>query len=346
MNSVVEQRVNLSIDRTPELIAAEINSIKNQTKKMVLYNSIEIGRRLTEAKAMVAHGEWGEWLEKSVDYSKSTANNLMRIFEEYGADQITLLESNSKFQALGNLSYTQAVALLGVPEEEREQFVVEHDLDRLSTRELQKVIKEREEALKIANEKAEEARKLLDEKEKIEAEHRTTERVLRETQNDVKALQEALKNEREKSKLEIEKLQSSMAEQQRKLEEAQDSGDDEEVTRLQASLKELEKELDRSNEKILELERQIKEKPIEVNAETIVEKIPEEIEKELQELREKVNQKAGNSEPVVKFSIYFSELVSKFKDLLGALEEIQEPESKEKYKNAVLGLVNKMAERL
>ena len=353
MNSMVESNVNLSIGRSPELIAAEINNIKNQTKKMVIYNSIEIGRRLVEAKAMVAHGEWGDWLGKSVDYSKSTANNLMRIFEEYGADQITLLENNSNIQALGNLSYTQAVALLGVPEEEREKFVVEHDLDRMSTRELQQAIKEREqaikakeEALKIANEKADEAKKLLDEKEKVEAEHRTTEKVLRETQEDVKALQKALQNEREKSKLEMSRLQLAMEDQKRQLAEAQDSGDDDEVARLQESLKEIENALDDSNRKVVDLERQLKEKPIEVNAETIVERIPEEVEKELQELRQKVNQMPGNSEPVVKFSIYFSELVNKFKDLLGSLEAIEDTEAREKYKNAVLGLINKMSERL
>ena len=82
------------VNRTPEIIAAEINGIKEQTKKMVLYNSIEIGRKLTEAKLLMDHGEWGKWLENAVDYSKSTANNLMKIFQEYGAEQITLLDNN------------------------------------------------------------------------------------------------------------------------------------------------------------------------------------------------------------------------------------------------------------
>ena len=52
----------LMVNRTPEIIAAEINGIKEQTRKMVLYNSIEIGRKLTEAKLLVEHGEWGHWL--------------------------------------------------------------------------------------------------------------------------------------------------------------------------------------------------------------------------------------------------------------------------------------------
>jgi len=71
---------------------------------------------------MVEHGQWGNWLKDSVDYSQSTANNLMRIFEEYGSNQIALFGNNANSQALGNLSYTQAVALLGIPAEDREQM--------------------------------------------------------------------------------------------------------------------------------------------------------------------------------------------------------------------------------
>jgi len=62
--------------RTPQIIAAEINGIKDQTRKVALLASIEIGRRLVEAKAMIEHGRWGNWLKETVNYSQSTANNL------------------------------------------------------------------------------------------------------------------------------------------------------------------------------------------------------------------------------------------------------------------------------
>ena len=116
--------------RSPDIIAAEIGVIKGQTRDAILRSSVEIGRRLVEAKALLPHGEWGNWLLESVDYSQSTANNLMRIYEEYG---------NS--QALGNLSYTKALALLGVPADEREQFATEHDAEHVSARELQAIVK-------------------------------------------------------------------------------------------------------------------------------------------------------------------------------------------------------------
>lgn len=138
-------------ERTPQIIAAEINSIKDQTGRMLLYSSVEIGRRLTEAKSMVNHGEWGKWLENSVSYSQSTANKLMRLFEEYGA-KLAAGQDSSNSESIPNLSYTQAIILWGIPEEERETFVAEHDVASMSTRELKQAVKERDQAL---NEKEE-----------------------------------------------------------------------------------------------------------------------------------------------------------------------------------------------
>ena len=153
----------LSVKRTPGLIAAEINDIKIKTKKMVLYNSIEIGRKLVEAKEILPHGEWGNWLEKEVEYSKSTANNLMKIFKEYGAQQTTLLEDNTKIQAFGSLSYSQAVLLLGIPQEIREDFIKDNNVENLSTRQLERIIKElKQEKEEIIKEKKRALEKIND----------------------------------------------------------------------------------------------------------------------------------------------------------------------------------------
>lgn len=86
-------------------LVSEIRMITEQTKQVVLFNSIEIGRRLTEAKAMVKRGTWGTWLKERVDYSQRTANNFMKIYQEYGRNGLA-----EKSQALANLSYTQALA--------------------------------------------------------------------------------------------------------------------------------------------------------------------------------------------------------------------------------------------
>ena len=114
--------------RTIDTIAAEINGIKEQVRATVVSGAIEIGRRLKEAKSLVPYGEWGAWLERSVDYSERTAQNMMRIADEYG---------KTDPQALADLSVTQAVLLLGVPAEERGAFLAENDVPSMSTRELQ-----------------------------------------------------------------------------------------------------------------------------------------------------------------------------------------------------------------
>nr|WP_287705079.1 DUF3102 domain-containing protein [Dehalobacter sp.] len=82
-------------DRTPLVIAAEINTIKRQMEKIFLVHAIEIGRRLKEAKDLLPHGGWGKWLEESVSYSQITADRLMRIYSVYGSNQPSLLRAGA-----------------------------------------------------------------------------------------------------------------------------------------------------------------------------------------------------------------------------------------------------------
>lgn len=155
----------LTNTRTIQVITTEIRTIYRQAQQIILTYAIEIGRRLVEAKAMLGHGEWGEWLKSEVEFSHSTANNLMRLFEEYGEKQIGLLGAELNSQALGNLTYTKALMLLAVPAGEREGFAEDNNIDELSTRELERLIKERDEAI-TAKEQAEESTKIADETSK------------------------------------------------------------------------------------------------------------------------------------------------------------------------------------
>jgi len=126
--------------RTPHVIAAEINMIKYQAERIYLAAAVEIGRRLTEAKDLLKYGEWGKWLEESVDFSQSRANKLMRIFKEYGAGQLTSSNSDSN----PNLNYSQAVLLLGIPKEERAQFIIDMDIEGMTNQELRKAVNDKE----------------------------------------------------------------------------------------------------------------------------------------------------------------------------------------------------------
>lgn len=170
---------DLTTERTPLLIAAEINTIKHQTGKILLNSAMEIGRRLKEAKDMINYGEWGKWLETKVNYSQKTAENLMRIFDAYGSqltDAANVAASNAApssvaAQPLTNLNYTQALILLGVPEEDRSQFIADLDLENISTRELQKAVQGRNQAIterdRALAERAELQKTLTDQEGKI-----------------------------------------------------------------------------------------------------------------------------------------------------------------------------------
>ncbi len=127
-------------------VTAEIRMINQQTVQYVVRSVVELGRRLCEAKSMLPHGQWGPWLREEVGFSQSTAQNYMKIFEEYSADQLTLDGAVAISQTLGNLSYTKALKLLALPAEEREEFVEANDVEHMSTRELERAIKERDEA--------------------------------------------------------------------------------------------------------------------------------------------------------------------------------------------------------
>lgn len=124
--------------QTPSLtrITTEIVFLKQQTAQ----NIIEIGLRLNTAKDMLPHGEWGKWLKKEVEFSQEQARRFMKVATEL---------SNST--ALWNLPQTKVFALFDLPSEEREEFVntthivngEEKTVDEMTTRELQKVIKEK-----------------------------------------------------------------------------------------------------------------------------------------------------------------------------------------------------------
>lgn len=134
--------------RTLEQVTAEIRFLDAQAGRLVMGHALEIGRRLTEAKAMVPYGEWGQYLERELHYTQTTANKLMKVFDEYGASQMGLFGPEVESEAFTNLTYSKALALLSVPREEREQFAREVDAEHLSTRELQTAIRERDEAKK------------------------------------------------------------------------------------------------------------------------------------------------------------------------------------------------------
>ena len=299
--------------RTPGLIAAEINKIKEDTKRILIYNSIEIGRKLTEAKELVPHGEWGNWLKTEVDYSKSTANNLMKIFQEYGADQISLLGENLKSQTFGNLNYSQATLLLGVPAEEREKFVEENNVEEMSARELKKAI--------------EELKKTEEEKEKA-----------------LKAMEEAEEKARQESEARqaLEDAFNSGAEERRKLEEEKES--------LIGKINGLEKKIEELNtiDKEVSVSTEEIDKEIEERIQELKDKL-EETNKEKNKLEDKLKAaEEGVTNSEIEYKIVFDTIVTNYDKLLKKLTEMQKENEVAymKYKSATKRFLEYMLTKL
>ena len=139
-------------ERTPERIAVEINVIKERAARDLLAAAVDVGRLLCEAKEKVAHGEWGEWLEKNVAYSVSNANNMMRLYQEQQASaQIDMFADNA-FAMFEGMTPSQVLALLPVPRHERAKFIEESGARDMSVREIREAVKARENAEKRAEE--------------------------------------------------------------------------------------------------------------------------------------------------------------------------------------------------
>lgn len=152
------QMINAAMpQREIGVVTAEVRELKRQAQTMALTYAIEIGRRLAEAKAILPHGAWGDWLETEVEFSQSTANNYMKLFTAYGDQQLSLFGILSNSQTIANLDYSKALKLLAVPEEEREAFAEEVDAGNLSVRELEAAIRERNEARALAEEQRQRA---------------------------------------------------------------------------------------------------------------------------------------------------------------------------------------------
>lgn len=134
--------------RTAGAVAFEIRTLQSQARGIILSYAIEIGRRLEEAKAMLPHGEWGAWLKRELDYSPSAAQNFMKVYREYGDSQQSLFGGVPKSQTFGNLTFSKALSLLAIPdEEERARFAEENDVEHMTTRELNEALKVRDAAL-------------------------------------------------------------------------------------------------------------------------------------------------------------------------------------------------------
>lgn len=332
-------------------ITAEIRTIQDSVRRTALSGAIEIGRRLTEAKELLQHGEWGDWLKREFEFSQSTASRLMQLFREYGADQGSLFGAETKYATLQNISVSNALRLIAIPDEEREEFAAEHDIEHKSAREVEELIRQKKEAdaraaaaekaLADADEGHALAMAELDERLHSAQQAERDAKSIAETAN---ARVKALAAERDKTAAELEELRSRPIEVAVQVDEdavkkAAAEAKAEAEQKAKAKLEKLEKKLTAATQE-LEAYKDGDNRELEQSRARSAA-----LEKELAEERERARTAAELQDADVSaFGVHFVNVQRDFNDLIGALGRIRTatPETAEKLTGAVHALLEKM----
>lgn len=322
--------------RDIEVITGEILDLCREAQRTMLLYAVEIGRRLVEAKEVLPHGEWGSWLENRVQFSQSTANKHMKLFEAYGNKQVSLFGAELNSETFTNLSYSQALKLLAVPDEEREGFVKKNDIENKSVREIDRLIRERREAEERAAEAEERAAAARDEAAAMAAALSEAEAAARESE------------ERERTAKEnVEELTDRFENLKKSLEKAKAA-----EKKAKDRIKELKANPEIPEDKIKELQLDAENRAAAAQAAAIESAIAD-VKAELRAAREErdsakaaaaeadgrareLEKRAVMADPAVtEFKAYFNQLQETAARTLSKLEEISDEGLKEKFKSAL-----------
>lgn len=163
MSNIVEADYTVVQERTLPVIISEIHIIEHNVTRTALEGAVQIGSRLQEAKEKVGHGNFENWCRENLNYSQSTAERFMKLAAEYGGEDGLL----SKSSTLQIFSITKALSLLKVPEEDRETFIEEHDVETMTVKEMEEAVRAANEERDAANAEAEAAESALEAKTRV-----------------------------------------------------------------------------------------------------------------------------------------------------------------------------------
>lgn len=283
---------------------------------------------------MVPFGEWTNWLNNEVEYSQSTANNFMKMYEEYGSQQLSLFGAVTNSQTIANLPYSKALKLISIPADEREDFAKEIDAEHISVRELDKAIKERNEALeaaKLEKERADEIAEKLKKLEGLSAESEKRDSEAEELRKKVNELQNSLskaQQETNSAKDKLKEAQKNPKIPKDKLEAIKASAA--ETAKIEAE-KEISDELNKVKEALAKAEQEAEKSKIAADTARF----------ELEETKKRL--KTANPDVTVFKSLYdnVQELILKMKTTLNKIRE-DDAETADKLQAALKALGERM----
>ena len=323
---------DIQTQRTPDIIGAEIRGLTQQAKTMTLWFGIEIGRRLTEAKAMLEHGQWLAYLKEQTEFSQPSASRLMRLYDEYGAKQTSLFGAELNYSTLNNLSISNALRLLAVPEDEREEFAEKHDVEHMSARELDELIKQRDAAEQRAAKAEEQVQQAADGAAKADEQYQKAKQelhLLREKLENAEAQKSAA--EKELSELRERPVEVAVEVDEKAVEEAVTAARAKNDAEWAEKMAKVKNELSEAGLKAEKLKAKIK-------------KAEEKAAASAAEL-EKLKKSQTLSDPnTAVFKQIFEQVQEDFNKLHGSLLKVKasDPDTAEKLAAAVRALVDKM----
>lgn len=93
-------------------------------------NLIQYGRVLTEAKPLLPHGQFGEWVQHNFNMSERSAQTYMQVWKRFGQN-----ENMQKVQ------FSNLQKMLALPEGTEDQFAAENDLKTMTARQVEQAVK-------------------------------------------------------------------------------------------------------------------------------------------------------------------------------------------------------------
>lgn len=165
-------------------------------KSSIELNMWQLARVLTEAKPLVKHGEWEQWLRDNADCSVRTAQDMIAAYKRFG-----------KTPQLDGIGRSKIFKLLSLPKGAEDEFLGENDVSSMSARDIEQAVKKAKAEMQSELDHEREARKAA-EKRAQDAENRPPE------------IPAGLTQELEESRKEIERLKetgSSAVEESRRV---------------------------------------------------------------------------------------------------------------------------------
>lgn len=331
-NEIIEAEYREIDSCTLPEITAEIKYITESMNRTLLIGIIEIGKRFEIAKTLVDHGKWGEYCEKYTGYRQSMAENYIKAYKEYGADQQNLFGDFTKSKLIGNLGITKLIELTAIPADEREQFVEENNITTDTTvKELHRLIQEKTDALATAEKKQAEA------EEKLKEQIKQSEQAAEDKQSMIDRLQAELDSRNaEPATVPQDELEKMMKEADEKAKQSLQK----EIDRLQAEKEKAEKAAEKSKEKYKKLKDDVSAEKEKAEA---AEKENEELKKTIEKLQKE--SLLGSNEKMVKLQMCFEQAQTAIIAVKTALAAVEGTEQHDKLKAAVRNtLQGKVAE--